>query len=245
MPFTSQNVPHQTLAVRPFVVYRTKSALGVSVVASAYTIMLGERMYPLTVLLLLVSIILTASILNRAATVFLFGLSCIFISYWVIPPLHSFQMEPRGVALFVAYSSVAIIGCAVTQLVRSAAAITTSTAPDLPVTAGGRAGFALKCDTEGSLRVASPELLRYTGRQNTGFKGFWWLDSIAYADRPHVVAAIKTGTRKNTRFRLSDASGGYHWFELSIEPHSSLLRRLTNTVILTLVEVDPKGTATR
>ncbi len=187
-------------------------------------------MYPLTVFLLLVCVIVTSSIVNRIVTVAMLVVSSAFISYCVIPLVASFQMEPRGVVLFVAYSSVAVVGCAVIQLTRTMAAMTTNASPDRSVTVGDRTRFVIRCDREGRLAVASPELVGLVGRQNTGVKGFWWLDSIAYADRPHVVVAIRTGQRKKTRFRLRDASGVYHWFELSIGPHSSLLRCLTNSV---------------
>lgn len=219
--------------MRPFAVQPAKSVLGVLIIASVYSLILGERSYPYTLLFLLIALLVIASMLNRAATAIIAVLSCLVVPYFVIPPVLSFSMDSRGLRFFFAYCSVALVGCASIQLFRQVAVFTTGAKTGAAEQAASNS-ITLKCGSNGRLRYAPAELITFTGRMQNELIGFWWLDAVSAADRSRVVTTVRKGG--TTRFRLRNSYAQYCWFELSVSPRTFLVGRFLSKTLVLLPE---------
>lgn len=204
----------QTLLMRPLAAERQRWMLGFLVISSVYSAVVGESLYPYSLLLALLSVIVAASIFNRVATVITLGISCLVVAYFVIPPVFSFRMEGRELLFFIAYVSAALVGCVAMQLRRH---VTDVSGRDQGSSyAEARSEFVLTCDSEGALLLISPELLAFTGRRQNQVEGFLWLGSVATTDRGRLVSVIQSGHGK-LQCRFIDVAGQNRSFDVSVE----------------------------
>jgi PAS domain-containing protein len=189
-------------------------------VASLYSVLLGEKAYPLGLVLFLVTIVLTAWIFDWFVSVLALGATCLVVTYFVIPPAHSFRMESREFIYFLGFAAAALSGSVLVRIYKARVPVQVipSRAASPAIGASQRVESpVLVCDESGALLKVSQNFLQFTGKNRRRIAGFQWLETIHRSDRGYMGKLMQKG-RGVLRCRIRSAGGTYRWFEIAVEP---------------------------
>lgn len=199
--------------------------------------MLDESMYPFSLLLSFLAIIVAASLFSRVATAVTVGISGLVLAYFVVPPVFSFRMESRALGFFLLYCTAALIGCVTVQVRRRKHKA--SLAAEIPELFDRSPNLVLACNPDCSLLETNEAVRAFAAKRSGHLRGFLWLSLVAAADRPRVISAIRHGRNGDFPFYLIDGLGVAHAFHLSVRsrlrtaPNLSLGVRRTTILIFT------------
>ena len=187
--------------------------LGVLVIATAYSIALGEGLYLFSLLLTLLCVVFAASIFSRLVTAVTVAASTLIAAYFVVPPVFSFHMVGRELQFFLLYFTAALVGSVVAQVRRQRLRATLES--EFPELTQETRNLVLACNTDCRLLAVNAATLAFTGKRRDQLSGFLWLARIVPDDRDRLVAAVRHGAGELTCHFLN-AAGITNSFHVSI-----------------------------